>query len=130
MRARADRDEDLRDREVEVERDLTQDLERDDDRGQVQPGVLERRQDDRVPERSGCSGHAAVIILLWQVSVVLGVVGSLSLDLVDGGPPRPGGAVFYAAQALRLLGARPGSWRSALLPTASSSAWTPSGCPP
>jgi len=36
---------------------------------------------------------------------MLGVVGSLSLDLVDGGPPRPGGAVFYAAQALRLLGA-------------------------
>jgi sugar/nucleoside kinase (ribokinase family) len=35
---------------------------------------------------------------------VLGVVGSLSLDVVDGGPPRPGGAVFYAAQALRLLG--------------------------
>jgi sugar/nucleoside kinase (ribokinase family) len=35
---------------------------------------------------------------------VLGVVGSLSLDLVDGGPPRPGGAVFYAAEALRLLG--------------------------
>jgi sugar/nucleoside kinase (ribokinase family) len=37
---------------------------------------------------------------------MLGVVGSLSLDLVDGGPPRPGGAVFYAAQALRLLGTR------------------------
>jgi len=36
---------------------------------------------------------------------VLGVVGSLSLDLVDGGPPRPGGAVYYAAEALRLLGA-------------------------
>jgi sugar/nucleoside kinase (ribokinase family) len=35
---------------------------------------------------------------------MLGVVGSLSLDLVDGSPPRPGGAVFYAAQALRLLG--------------------------
>jgi sugar/nucleoside kinase (ribokinase family) len=35
---------------------------------------------------------------------VLGVVGSLSLDVVDGGPARPGGAVFYAAQALRLLG--------------------------
>ncbi len=35
---------------------------------------------------------------------MLGVVGSLALDLVDGDPPRPGGAVFYAAQALRLLG--------------------------
>lgn len=36
---------------------------------------------------------------------MLGVVGNLALDLVDGGPPRPGGAVYYAAQALRLLGA-------------------------
>lgn len=36
---------------------------------------------------------------------MLGVVGSLSLDLVDGGPPRPGGAVFYAAEAIRLVGA-------------------------
>ncbi len=35
---------------------------------------------------------------------MLGVVGSLCVDLVDGDPPRPGGAVFYAAQALRLLG--------------------------
>jgi sugar/nucleoside kinase (ribokinase family) len=35
---------------------------------------------------------------------MLGVVGSLALDLVDGGPARPGGVVFYAAQALQLLG--------------------------
>ena len=34
----------------------------------------------------------------------LGVVGLLSLDRVDGGPPRPGGVVFYAANALRFLG--------------------------
>ena len=34
---------------------------------------------------------------------MLGVVGSLSLDVVDGEPPRPGGAVYYAAQALQLL---------------------------
>jgi sugar/nucleoside kinase (ribokinase family) len=41
----------------------------------------------------------------WQgVGVMLGVVGSLTLDLVDRGPPRPGGAVVYAAEALRLLG--------------------------
>ena len=33
---------------------------------------------------------------------MLGVVGSLSLDFVGGGPPRPGGAVLYAAQALAL----------------------------
>jgi sugar/nucleoside kinase (ribokinase family) len=45
------------------------------------------------------------IILFWQgVRLMLGVVGSLSLDLVAGAPPRPGGAVFYAAEALRLLG--------------------------
>jgi sugar/nucleoside kinase (ribokinase family) len=39
---------------------------------------------------------------------VLGLVGSVSLDLVAGAPPRPGGAVYYAAEALRLLG-RPAS---------------------
>jgi sugar/nucleoside kinase (ribokinase family) len=37
----------------------------------------------------------------------LGVVGLVSLDRVDGGVPRLGGAPFYAANALRLLG-RPG----------------------
>ncbi|HEX5469169.1 MAG TPA: carbohydrate kinase family protein [Gaiellaceae bacterium] len=37
----------------------------------------------------------------------LGVVGLVSLDRVDGGLPRLGGAPFYAAKALRLLG-RPG----------------------
>jgi sugar/nucleoside kinase (ribokinase family) len=34
----------------------------------------------------------------------LGVVGLVSLDRVDGGLPRLGGAPFYAAKALRLLG--------------------------
>jgi sugar/nucleoside kinase (ribokinase family) len=34
----------------------------------------------------------------------LGVVGLVSLDRVDGGLPRLGGAPFYAAQTLRLLG--------------------------
>lgn len=34
------------------------------------------------------------------------VIGNLSLDVVDGGPPRIGGAPFYAVQALRLLGTR------------------------
>jgi sugar/nucleoside kinase (ribokinase family) len=34
----------------------------------------------------------------------LGVIGLLSLDRVDGGSPRPGGVVFYAASALRFLG--------------------------
>jgi sugar/nucleoside kinase (ribokinase family) len=32
------------------------------------------------------------------------VVGNLSLDRVDGGEPRPGGAPFHAARALRVLG--------------------------
>jgi sugar/nucleoside kinase (ribokinase family) len=34
----------------------------------------------------------------------LGVVGLVSLDRVDGGAPRLGGAPYYAARALRLLG--------------------------
>jgi sugar/nucleoside kinase (ribokinase family) len=34
----------------------------------------------------------------------LAVVGNLSRDLVDGGEPRPGGAPFHAARALRILG--------------------------
>jgi sugar/nucleoside kinase (ribokinase family) len=34
----------------------------------------------------------------------LALVGNLSRDLVDGGPPRIGGAPFYAAQALHELG--------------------------
>ena len=32
------------------------------------------------------------------------VVGNLSRDLVDEGPPRAGGAPFHAARALRVLG--------------------------
>jgi sugar/nucleoside kinase (ribokinase family) len=36
----------------------------------------------------------------------LGLVGSLSIDLIDGGPPQPGGPPFHAARALRLLGRR------------------------
>lgn len=36
--------------------------------------------------------------------VQVAVVGNLSLDLVDGGPPRPGGPPFHAARALGLLG--------------------------
>jgi sugar/nucleoside kinase (ribokinase family) len=34
----------------------------------------------------------------------LAVVGNLSRDLVDGAPPRVGGAPFHAARALRVLG--------------------------
>ena len=34
----------------------------------------------------------------------LAVVGNLSRDLIDGGPPRAGGAPFHAARALRVLG--------------------------
>ena len=36
----------------------------------------------------------------------LAVIGNLTRDVVDGGPPRPGGAPFHAARALRLLGGR------------------------
>ena len=39
------------------------------------------------------------------VAMTVAVVGSLSLDFVDGGAPRVGGAPFYAARALRALGA-------------------------
>ncbi len=39
---------------------------------------------------------------MWIVRVA--VVGNLSLDLVDGAPPRPGGPPFYAARALGALG--------------------------
>jgi sugar/nucleoside kinase (ribokinase family) len=34
----------------------------------------------------------------------LAIAGNLSLDRVDGAPPRPGGAPFHAARALRALG--------------------------
>jgi sugar/nucleoside kinase (ribokinase family) len=34
----------------------------------------------------------------------LAVLGNLSRDVVDGGPPRAGGAPYYAAQALRAIG--------------------------
>jgi sugar/nucleoside kinase (ribokinase family) len=33
----------------------------------------------------------------------LAIVGNLSRDVVDGGPPRVGGGTYYAAQALRLI---------------------------
>jgi sugar/nucleoside kinase (ribokinase family) len=36
----------------------------------------------------------------------LALVGNLSQDVVDGGPPRIGGGAFYAAKAWRVLGAR------------------------
>ena len=36
----------------------------------------------------------------------LALVGNLSRDVVDGGPPRIGGAPYYAARACRVLGAR------------------------
>jgi sugar/nucleoside kinase (ribokinase family) len=37
-------------------------------------------------------------------TVRIAVVGNLSLDFVDGGPPRPGGPPYYAARALAALG--------------------------
>jgi hypothetical protein len=44
----ADGDEDLGDRETKVERNLAEDLERDDDCSQVQPRIASARQDDRI----------------------------------------------------------------------------------
>jgi sugar/nucleoside kinase (ribokinase family) len=54
------------------------------------------------------------------------VVGSLTHDVVDGGPPRPGGPPFHAARALRALGSparivtrcAPGDRRELLTPLA------------
>ena len=65
------RDEDLRDRQLEVEGDLPEDLERDDHRGQVQPRVAQLGQQDRVgpasnderppaPRGFGVSAHRGV----------------------------------------------------------------------
>ena len=57
-------------------------------------------------------GIAAAVVLVaalgragGSVAMSVAVVGSLSLDFVDGGAPRVGGAPFYAARALRALGA-------------------------
>jgi sugar/nucleoside kinase (ribokinase family) len=36
----------------------------------------------------------------------LGLVGSFAIDLIDGGPPQPGGPPFHAARALRHLARR------------------------
>ena len=36
----------------------------------------------------------------------MAVIGNLTRDVVDGGPPRVGGAPYHAARALRLLGGR------------------------
>ena len=51
-RARPDRDQDLRDREPEVERDLTEDLQGDDHGGEVQAGVAHAGQHHRVARAS------------------------------------------------------------------------------
>jgi sugar/nucleoside kinase (ribokinase family) len=37
--------------------------------------------------------------------MTIAVIGHLSRDVVEGGPPRPGGGVFYATRALSRLGA-------------------------
>jgi hypothetical protein len=69
---RAERDEDLRDREVEAERSLSEDLQRDDDRRQVEARVAGRRQEDRVlrspdrqrrPTGEGRRAHGSEIVL-------------------------------------------------------------------
>ena len=67
-----ERDEDLRDRQLEVERHLPEDLQRDDHRREVQARIAERRQEDGVvrasdPQRRaagwGGRAHGAQIVL-------------------------------------------------------------------
>src|SRR5205814_4141405 len=50
------------------------------------------------PRRRACSCRGKMS------PVRVAVVGNLSLDLVDGGPPRPGGPPLYAGRALAALG--------------------------
>ena len=68
-RARHDRDQDLRDRETEVERDLPQYLQGDDHGGQVQARVAHARQHDRVVHASDraprMAGMAAGTVTPW-----------------------------------------------------------------
>ena len=59
-RDRAERDQDLRDRQLEVERDLPEHLQRGDGRREVEPRVAELRQHDRVGRAADRDGsHAA-----------------------------------------------------------------------
>ncbi len=50
---RPDGDEDLCDRETEVERDLPEHLQRHDHRREVQPRVADAREDDGIPQAAG-----------------------------------------------------------------------------
>ena len=54
----ADREQDLRDRELEVEADLPDDLERDDHPGQVETRIGELREQDRVRPAADREGGA------------------------------------------------------------------------
>ena len=58
-RARRERDEDLRDRDAEVERHLSEDLQREDDRREVQARVAELGEEDRVRAPAECQRRAA-----------------------------------------------------------------------
>ena len=65
-RARHDRDQDLSDRQAEVERDLSQHVQRHDHRAEVEPRVAQAGKDDRIarpadlqaPEGGRGGGHA------------------------------------------------------------------------
>ena len=58
-RAREQRDENLGDREPELERHLPEHLQRDDHRGQVQPRIAQLRQQDRVGRTSNTQSRLA-----------------------------------------------------------------------
>ena len=58
-RAGQQRDEDLRDREPELERHLAEDLQRDDHGREVEPRVADARQQDRVGRASNPQGRLA-----------------------------------------------------------------------
>ncbi|TML44520.1 MAG: hypothetical protein E6G19_08430 [Actinobacteria bacterium] len=57
------------------------------------------------PRRSHSSRSQACSCRAKMPLVRVAVVGNLSLDLVDGAPPRVGGPPYYAARALAALGA-------------------------
>ena len=99
-RAGEERDEDLGDRELEVERRLAQDLQRDDDGREVQARVANRRQQDRVrrpadperrPRRLGQGGRVHGVPWYWRRAA--GLCGNLGCPGAFGGrlrrsPPR------------------------------------------
>src|ERR1700751_357944 len=65
----------------------------------IRPTAASARRCRASPFRSGSHSR-----LRFPAVRPLGVIGHLSRDIVAGGPPRLGGAPWYAGRALRLLG--------------------------